>query len=305
MNLDALIPAADAGMPWPILDLAAAIEHEPPPLDFVLPGLVAGTVGAIVAPGATGKSWLALELLALVAARVDLLGLGSVPQGRAVALAAEDPARALHQRVHALAQHLTPAAREDFKENAIVSPCLGLAGDLLDGGETATRIEHVAAGARLVVLDTLSRWHTGEENDRRDAARVMRALERVAARTGAAIIFLHHTSKAAALEGRGDAQQASRGSSVFVDEARWVGFLQTMREDEAKTHGVMADQRRSFVRYGISKANYCAPQLDIWLRRESGGVLVRHELRSPPQPRRKAGRAAQQLQSEGDDYADF
>lgn len=298
---DVVIAPEVAGLPWPCLDLAASIECAPPALDFVLPGLVSGTVGAIVAPGATGKSWLALELLALIAADTDLLGLGRQKQGCVVLLAAEDPAEVLHARVHALAQHLTPAARENIKENAFVLPCLGRGGDLLDGGETVARIEHVAGGARLVILDTLSRWHTGDENDRSDAARVMRALERVAARTGAAIVFLHHTSKAAALEGRGDRQQASRGSSVFVDEARWVAFIQTMTDDEARAAGVAADRRRDFVRYGLSKANYCPPQPDAWMRREDGGVLVRYELRAvggqaKPATTRKAG---------NDDYADF
>lgn len=265
------------GSHWPPLDLATAIERKPPALDFVLPGLVAGTVGAIVAPGATGKSWLALELLALVAAGVDLLGFGTVPRGRVVLLAAEDPGPVLHQRVHALATHLSPAAREDFIENATILSCLGTAGDLLDGGETAARIEHVAAGARLVIIDTLSRWHTGEENDRRDAAQVMRTLERVAAHTDATILFLHHTSKAAALDGNGDKQQAARGSSVFVDESRWVAFLATCSQSEAEQFSIDEEMRRNFVRFGVSKANYVAPQADIWLRREAGGVLARYE----------------------------
>lgn len=268
----------DSRFAWPVLDIARALDLEAKPLDFVLPGLLAGTVGSLVAPGATGKSFAALELLTQIATGKDMLGIGKYPSGTAVMLAAEDPANALHTRLKAIAGHLDGYERDDLKANCMILPCLGQAGDLLDSGKTAADIEKTAQGARLVVIDTLSRWHTGEENERRDAARVMRALERVAKNTGAAIVFLHHTSKAAALDGRGDRQQASRGSSVFVDEARWVTFLQSMTVDEAKAFGVTEEEeRKHYVRFGITKANYCPPQLDVWLRREEGGVLVRYE----------------------------
>lgn len=292
----------DSGFAWPVLDLARALETEPAPLDFVLPGLLAGTVGSLVAPGATGKSFAALELLSQIATGKDFLGVGQYPTGFAAMLAAEDPANALHTRIKAIAGHLDSHERENFKANCLILPCLGQAGDLLDAGKTVADIEKVARGARLVVIDTLSRWHTGEENERRDAARVMRALERIAKNTGAAIIFLHHTSKAAAMNGDGDKQQSSRGSSVFVDEARWVAFLQTMTLNEAKVLGISGDERKHFVRYGVTKANYCPPQLDIWLRREEGGVLVRYEyeLRKPGRPADKP-----KAKKEASDYDDF
>lgn len=43
------------------LDIMAAFTNEPPELDFIWPGFLAGTVGALVAPGATGKSFLLLK----------------------------------------------------------------------------------------------------------------------------------------------------------------------------------------------------------------------------------------------------
>jgi len=50
-----------------IIDLRAAFKNEPPELDFIWPSFLAGTVGALVAPGATGKSFLALEAAMSVA----------------------------------------------------------------------------------------------------------------------------------------------------------------------------------------------------------------------------------------------
>lgn len=40
------------------IDIMAAFTNEPPELDFIWPRFQAGTVGALVAPGATGKELL-------------------------------------------------------------------------------------------------------------------------------------------------------------------------------------------------------------------------------------------------------
>lgn len=62
------------------IDVQAAFENDPPALDFVWPGFLAGTVGALVAPGGAGKSFWALEAAMAVAGGdapgSDLLGLG-------------------------------------------------------------------------------------------------------------------------------------------------------------------------------------------------------------------------------------
>ena len=78
--------------PWPVLDLRRASTEPPAPFDFVVPGLMAGTVGALVSPGGTGKSMWALQMALSLSAGVDMLGLGSgVSSGQPVVfLSAED-----------------------------------------------------------------------------------------------------------------------------------------------------------------------------------------------------------------------
>jgi hypothetical protein len=49
-------------MSWLPLDIATALRSPRPVLDCVLPGLPVGTVGNLVAPGATGKTQLLLQL---------------------------------------------------------------------------------------------------------------------------------------------------------------------------------------------------------------------------------------------------
>ncbi|EGC2036052.1 TPA: hypothetical protein ACQ8J5_005298, partial [Escherichia coli] len=53
----------------------------------------------------------------------------------------------------------------------------------------------------------------------------------------------------------------------------WQSYLSSMTSAEAEEWGVDDDQRRFFVRFGVSKANYGAPFADRWFRRHDGGVL--------------------------------
>ena len=260
----------------PRLDLTAAFTQHPPQLDYVLPGLVAGTVGALVSPSQTGKSFVALEVAVAVAGGADLLQLGIKKHGQVLVVAAEDPVEILEARMHAIGQRLDAADREAVIERMDLMPANNLSIDLI--GERANRWTQTlikrAADCRLIIVDTLSRVHSGEENERRDAAKVMRNFERIASATGAALIFLHHVTKSVAFNGQGDQPQAARGSSVWIDEARWAGFLKTMDAVEAKAWPAIKEKHRSFVRYGVNKTNYCSPLLDVWLRRDDYGVLM-------------------------------
>lgn len=279
-------------MDWTALSIQRCIETPPPALDFVIPGLVAGTVGSLVAPGGTGKSWLALQIAAAVAG-ADTIDIQPGGVGSVLYLAAEDPQPVLHARIHALAARLDPAQREALIERLTVMPTLGKTGDLLDG-QTTARIIAAGAGCRLIVLDTLSRWHTGDENARTDAAKVMRPLEGICDATGAATLFLHHTSKAATLNGQGDKQQASRGSSVFVDDARFVMTMTACSESEARDFGIDDDMRGFFVKTTLAKYNYTSPQPARWFRKRGGGVLEPIEmLKMPP-------RAAKEIHDDED-----
>ena len=109
----------------PGLDIRFCIETEPPELDFVLPGLLAGTVGGLIAAGGVGKSTLALQAaidIAVDVAGVDLLGLGVEKHGRVVILAGEDPDVALHHRIKRIASRLSPDAHEVLAEALTIVP---------------------------------------------------------------------------------------------------------------------------------------------------------------------------------------
>ena len=105
------------------IDIGGAFAWEPPPLDFVVPGFLAGTVGVLTAPGGSGKSFFALQLCVSVACEAEggnLLGLDISRHGPTLYLAAEDPELVLWHRLFALGGFLSPEAREAVKTQMTV-----------------------------------------------------------------------------------------------------------------------------------------------------------------------------------------
>ena len=155
-------------------------------------------------------------------------------------------------------------------ENARIIPLVGQTPDILNPIWQDILISY-ANDTLLLIIDTLRRFHSGDENDSSHMTRVIQALEHIASLTGCTILFLHHTSKAA-LQGGGGEQGASRGSSAITDNIRWQANLSVMSEAEAEKRGVSPEDRKSFVKFTVSKANY-GPPSDAWLRRGDGGIL--------------------------------
>lgn len=263
------------------MDILRAFSEEPPPFDFVLPGMLAGTVGFILSPGGAGKSMLALEAACAIAGGVpeaDLLGLSPV-RGRALYIAAEDPEVAIWHRLHAMGKRFATSTREAIAENLTVQSIVGHRPDIMSV-DWQDAIIAAGAGHRIITIDTLTRFHQLDENSNGDMGRVISTLEYIAKETGAAILVIHHSSKAMAVAGRGDEQQSSRGASSLIDNARWAANMMGMTKDEsmntAASPGALAigTDRTYYVRFAVSKQNHGKPFEERWYVRADGGVLV-------------------------------
>lgn len=250
------------------IDIIAAMTTKPNRIDYLLPGLVAGTVGALVSPGGTGKSAFALQLCAQVAGGRDTLGLGSLPKGKAIYLAAEDPEIIILHRLFALGELCNSTERDPLQDRLIIEPLLKDHPDILKD-DWHLRIKTMAADARLICIDTLRMFHSGQENDSGAMTEVVARMKRICAETGATILFLHHVNKFSGLTGQGAEQQASRGSSVLVDNVRWQGYMVNMSEAEARDLGIAENRCGYYVRFGVSKHNYGRPCAPIWYEKIS------------------------------------
>ena len=123
-------------------------------------------------------------------------------------------------------------------DGLLIQPLIGSLPNIM-APEWFDGLKRAAEGRRLMVLDTLRRFHIEEENASGPMAQVIGRMEAIAADTGCSIVFLHHASKGAAMMGAGDQQQASRGSSVLVDNIRWQSYLSSMTSAEAEEWGVI------------------------------------------------------------------
>lgn len=297
------------------IDLMSAFTKEPPELDFIWPGFLTGTVGALVAPGGTGKSFFALEAAIAVASSdsdADLLKLEPKKTGKVVYFSAEDPEIVLTHRLHAIGKLLSHDIRQDLTQNLIIETVAGKRMNIMNEKQLKSLIEY-CVNSRLIIIDTLSRVHTLDENSNGDMSRLISTLDFLAQETGAAILFIHHTNKGSASTGTGDQQQAARGASALIDNARWCGYVSTMSQEEAKHYSdrrydkaPVGDRRKYFLKYGTSKQNYGIPVNEQWMQRTNGGVLISTELYELPKQSKRGSlkEALEQRQMEEDD-SDF
>ncbi|MBC3243668.1 AAA family ATPase [Pseudomonas lurida] len=279
------------------IDIRSAFLTQPPALDYVFGSFVAGTVGALVAPGGTGKSFWALQAAIAVACHVpqgNLLGIDPPSNGPVVYLALEDMEQVLAHRIYAIGQCIRKQSKhsEDAAEaldsiagNLTIEPMMGKRLDVMtnEGLEAVLKLQEAP---RLIVLDTVSRIHGLDENSNSDMSLLISRLEELAIKSGAAVLFIHHVSKASRRDGQLD-QYSSRGASALIDNGRWCGYLTQMTEDEAKrltedSHlsPPLTGLQSQYVRLGENKLNYGSAVLEQqWYKRSDGGVLIPAQIR--------------------------
>lgn len=264
------------------INILEAFENKPPVMQCLWPKFLLGTVGALVAPGATGKSFWALQAAMAVACDVpggDLLGLKPEVHGRVHYIAGEDPEIAIMHRIHSLGAHLSDEARQSIAKNFSIESAVGQPQNLMNPEQRGGLIEK-CHGMKLIVIDTLSRVHQMDENSNGEMGALITILEHIAIKTGASVLYLHHVSKTAIREGSADQQSASRGASALTNQPRWCAFMSRMSIDEAKVFSdrpggtSIGDSLDLYVKHGSTKENYAQKDPAVWYKRSEGGVLL-------------------------------
>jgi RecA-family ATPase len=272
---------------------AAWYAERPPPRTWLLRDtrvpkargvLPLGKVGQLIAEGGAGKTLALCQLAIAVATGGRWLGVFSAPTpGRVLLVLGEEDVEEVRRRLHhAAAASDGPPPSEGTIE---VMPLAGEICALLerddrtgDARETAFLRwlrDYIRAGSfRLVVVDPLSRFAGADaEKDNAQATRFVQALESLLA-PDRTVLNAHHVNKMSR-GATGHVDGASgRGSSAFVDGARWQAALAV---EHPKVDA--AEERRRLgevVRFAVTKSNY-APKPDaLLLRRDESrdGALV-------------------------------
>lgn len=160
------------------------------PIDFVFPGLTAGGLGMLAAPGGTGKSYMLLALAASVATgRALLPDWPDSEPAKVLIFFAEDPPDIVHNRLRHLYQSpwFTDADRALLQENMVVRPLVGEDCIVTHKpqfeqkwyrSQFAQAIEEEATTykARLILLDPLRQFHTMDENDSGEMTELLKLL---------------------------------------------------------------------------------------------------------------------------------
>lgn len=288
-------------------------EAEPNNLDFVMPGLLSGTVGMIVAPGASGKSFWLLQAALSVSSGENVAGFQIDKSGEVLYLNAEDPTEIVQNRLISMGALLHKSAREQAVLNTSIIDVRGEMMNILNDKHLDSIIK-MSYGTRLIIIDTLSRIHTADENKNGEMAGVVSRLEKIAKETGAAILIAHHTNKMSQVDDFKENQAASRGASALVDNARFVCYINKMSEKNCGdyTDGfgnyIKKEDAFQYVKYGISKQNYGKPVAGMWFKRGEGGILLPTQIHEAGEDRTEAKKGnayAKATGKGGNDDEDF
>ena len=228
----------------PLFDLQLArigsmLNTPPPPRRWLLRDLLPyGKVGAIVAPGGTGKSQLALQLGFSVATGERFAETWDVDeQGPALLLFAEDDTEEIHVRLRRITQSIAtydPAMAKLAESRLFVRSLVG-ENNLMTDGKTKAGVEATdfvprllevtkqISDLKLIVIDPASRFRGGEENSAEDTTRFIEQVERLCQASGATVLVLHHANKRSQTDGTQD-QGSSRVQRIrrrcpLVDDA--------------------------------------------------------------------------------------
>ena len=237
---------------------------------------IRGYISVLVAPGGTGKSALAVvEALAMTTGRELLPRDKPHKKLRVWMHNAEDSHDEMQRRVAATMMHHNITST-DIGDRLFVTSGRDWSEKLARQGREGPEIMPGAVDAfveclkthevDVFILDPLGAMHTLPENSNEAANLLMGALREIAERANVAIILVHHTSKAAAMDMGAAGAAASRGASAIVDGARVVRQLASMAPADANKLGVHGAERHKYVRIDNGKANLAPAAGADWVR---------------------------------------
>lgn len=256
------------------LDIIEVLAAPPPPVRFIVPGLLPmGMEGIFAAPPGLGKSRLMLEWACRLAAGLPIMGCPlppGTPRG-AIFYSAEDGHDSMARRIHSLMDLLRADGLDADHEHEmqrylqiyLPDPRKGMRSLANERDWFTRKAAEIPGGTGLIVLDTLSRVNgTHDENNAAANAEVVNASTLMAHATGASVVLNHHLVKSASETGnmclteRLDVKN-TRGSGAFIGGSRFLLLASLLNQAEAGKAGLDEDKAlsRGFAVLSLSKFN--------------------------------------------------
>ena len=276
---------------WIVGDVGRMLTEDPPPVRWLVEGLIpAGVPGILAARASAGKSMTALLAAMGLASGLGVLGRPvSTEEARGVIFAGlEDDEEEFHRRLRrgiALLEEdpeWTDAHREALSLRLVpLFPNRASGESFSLEKQWRTLAEKAAAipgGCGLIILDTLSRMAEGDENSAQDMRPFNDAVSALAQATGAAVLSIHHLGKGNDTPSDKKLWQrlhpeALRGSSAIEAGVRFIIQMAALSPTEAQAAGLEAEQalRGGYVAFSLSKVNSSEKGETVLLERRQSG----------------------------------
>ena len=205
----------------------------PPPVRWLLEGYIAlGDVTLLVGKGGLGKSWLSLGLaVSTLTGTGEFLGMPLRDAGRVLVVDEENPLDIVYSRAKKLG--LDPA------QHAGQLRYLWNQGIRLDSDPDSLLEEALEFQPTLIVLDSLTRLHGGEENNAGEIARLFNdGIKPLARETGAAVVLIHHHDKAAnGPRGSSDIENSADASIEIHEDTQPGHFRLALKKSRRRLGG--------------------------------------------------------------------
>lgn len=168
-----------------VLDLSA----DPPPVRWLIDNLIChGDIHMLIGEPSIGKSWLTMDMaIAIAGGRSEYLGRKVFEHGRVLYVDEENPQDVIYDRLNKLGLTTELAKNIRYLSNE---------GIRLDKQADMLIEEALDYEPQLIILDSLTRFHTEDENNAGAMAALFNdALSPLARQTGAAVVLIHHVNK--------------------------------------------------------------------------------------------------------------
>ena len=223
---------------------AELMHIKPDPLKFVFLGFREQTVGILASAGGGGKSYLSLAFIlnyADTTKRLNYLDLFSKNRGNAGFITLEDDAELIHHRLYNLKLFFNIEKNSEINKNIEIISLYGqnfrLAdkknnGQIYINDESVNLLYEFCNGKKFVVLDTLRRLSTLDENNSSDMRALIQIIENVSYKTKCSILINAHMNKS----NSNDNKDKVRGNSNITDDTRFTIILknETLPKKEAE-----------------------------------------------------------------------